>query len=542
MLRRILSLTCLVSLLPTAAESATFVVDTTSDATLSDCTAQADDCSLRGAITGANALADFDDITFDIPVSDAGFQPTTGHWRILVGATALPGFINPMRIDGFTQPTAMPNTQTPDDGGLDAQLRIEVQPVTIDGNQQVGFDIGLFNFSMPASTLRGLAISGFRTQIQFAGGSAHVVEGCYLGTDITGTAATIASPTAQSMAIRIQGPGAFRIGGTNPEQRNLIAGLQTGIGWFSGSDGMLIQGNLMGINAMGSAVLRIHGEALGSAAPITNALIGGNTSNARNVISGASFSAVRWFIAAPADVAGTRIHGNWFGTDATGRRALGNGTNPQSPSQPQATLSFGCSNASNFMIGGLGPGEANRIAYGGAAGILNDRCTGLTTPLNEFIGNRGIAFDNAFGGGALGATPNDPNDADDAGGNRLQNFPEVTLPPSFLPGGGNTVMLQYRVDTALANASYPLTVNFYRAACGGGSRELVASDTYNNGDAQQLRDFTLSAADGGNILPLVATAVDSDGNTSEFSAMMGDEIFVDGFEDEAAMFSPGECR
>ena len=166
---------------------------------------------------------------------------------------------------------------------------------------------------------------------------------------------------------------------------------------------------------------------------------------------------------------------------------------------------------------------------------------GVSSPLNEFIGNRRIAFDNVTGGGNTGATANDPNDADD-GGNRLQNFPEITLPPGFDPEGSDSVLLQYRVDTALANAVYPLTVHFFRGACGGGRRELLASDTYNNGDAQQLRNFTLTAADGGNVLPLVAMAVDSAGNTSEFSPMVGEGLFVDGLEDEPAVFSTGPCR
>lgn len=533
----------LMLLLPAGfADAAKFTVDTTSDAALTACTAAPDDCSLRGAITAANSGSDFDTIAFDIPDTDAGFQPETGHWRILVGATALPGFTNPMVIDGFTQPGASANTLSPDEGGLDSAMKIEVQPAQIAGNQLVGFDVGLFNFSLPVSTLRGLVINGFRTAVQLSGSNGHVIEGCYLGTDITGTSPTITSPTAQSMAVRIQGPGPFRIGGINPAQRNLIAGVQNGIGWFATSSGMVIQGNLFGTNASGTGAIRIHADAIGSAAPVANALIGGDTPAARNIISGASFSAIRLFVSTPADVAGTRIHGNWIGTDVTGRIPIPNGTNPQSPSQTIATIHVGGSGSCNLAIGGPGPGEANRIAFGGEVGIRNDRCNGLSSPLNEFIGNRGIPFDNVFGGGAIGATPNDVNDADETGGNRQQNFPEITLPDGFAPTGSDSVSLQYRVDTALANAAYPLTVNFYRGACGGGSRELLASDTYNNGDAQQLRNFTLNSADGGNVLPLVATAVDSVGNTSEFTAMVGEALFADGMEGEPAAFSAGSCR
>ena len=45
-----------------------------------------------------------------------------------------------------------------------------------------------------------------------------------------------------------------------------------------------------------------------------------------------------------------------------------------------------------------------------------------------------------------------------------------------------------------------------------------------------------------NVLPLTALAVDAAGNTSEFSTMLGDELFVDGFEDSAGVFSAGQCR
>ena len=46
--------------------NATFVVDTTSDAYLSACTAAANDCSLRGAINNANFDAGLDTITFSV--------------------------------------------------------------------------------------------------------------------------------------------------------------------------------------------------------------------------------------------------------------------------------------------------------------------------------------------------------------------------------------------------------------------------------------------------------------------------------------------
>lgn len=523
-----------------AVNALVFTVDTTSDANLSDCTAAASDCSLRGAITKANLTTARDQIQFDIPESDPGYQLDSQHWRILVGATALPLLSEAIDIDGYTQPGATPGTQSPDQGGLDAIIKIELIPAQTASNQQVGLDIGLANFLMAASTVRGLAIGGFATQIQLAGGSAHAVEGCFLGTSPSGTAPTIASPTASTTAIRIQGPGPYRIGGLQPDQRNLISGVRNAINWFVASDGVIIQGNQFGTNAAGTEPIRIHGDGLGAAGPVTNARIGDDTDAGRNLFAAISFSALRMFGQSQSDFNGTRIIGNWFGTDRTGTKALGNGLNPQSPSQKQATIHLSGSNC-RLNIGGLNPGEPNRIAFGGAAGILVDQCRGLSAITNEFIGNQLIPIDNTFGGGAVGPTTNDPDDADNTGGNRLQNYPELALPPGFAPSGSDQVALQYQVDTATSNASYPLTVYFYRGACGGGSAALLASDTYVSADAQLLRNFNLQSGDGGNVLPLVVQAVDAQGNASEFAPMIGDRIFGDALEDTPADDPGGSC-
>lgn len=101
-------------------------------------------------------------------------------------------------------------------------------------------------------------------------------------------------------------------------------------------------------------------------------------------------------------------------------------------------------------------------------------------------------------------------------------------------------MLSYRVDTAPANATYPITVNFYRAGCGGGSDALITSATISAAQAQQT--LVLDTASLANYLPLTATAVDAQGNTSEFAPTLGEAIFSNGFEDQAAVISAGSCR
>ena len=169
------------------ANAAIFEVDSTSDSLLSACTAAAADCSLRGAITAANATAAEDTIRFSIPSTDSGFQAATQHWRIDVSSAALPAIAEALIIDGYSQAGAMPNTNTPLQGGSNAILKIELRNST-GSNAVNGIDGTSNNFNLPL-VVRGLAIHSFQSQIQLGGGLAQRVEGCFLGTTIDGTQA-----------------------------------------------------------------------------------------------------------------------------------------------------------------------------------------------------------------------------------------------------------------------------------------------------------------------------------------------------------------
>ncbi len=532
---RSILLVVLISAAP-AATAASFVVDTGSDAALTACTAAAGDCSLRGAMTRANATPAADSIEFSIPGSDPSFVTASGHWRIQV-ATALPLIEQQVLIDGYTQPGAQANTQSPDEGGSNAQLKIEVQPAN-PGDMLTGFEISLNFFSQPASVIRGLAINRFATQVFFGGSSAHRVEGCFLGTDISGSQASLPGNSAQRHGVRIFGPGPYVIGGVLPDARNVIAGLNYAISLFAASDGLRIEGNLIGTDAAGTAAIPIRENAISSSAPLTNARIGGSAPGARNLISNSAIQAIYLSSSGSADpYAGTRIEGNYFGTDITGRLPMGNG---RSASAPQATISlFG--NACALAIGGTAPGEANLIAFGGAAGIHVGSCRGVSSPLNRFVGNGSVPIDLSASSNPDGASANDNGDSDD-GGNRLQNWPVATLPGGFLPSGDNTVELTVSVDTAVANAAYPLTVDVYRGGCGGGSAQLLGSAVIQAVDAQLPRTLALASEDAGNLLPLTLLTRDALGNTSEFAPMVGDAISARGMEDVAGVLPMGHCR
>jgi CSLREA domain-containing protein len=521
-------------------QGATFTVNTTSDLATDNCNGGA--CSLRGALLAANATTAADVIAFNIPNTDPGFQSATQSWLILVPTAQLPRLEQAVMIDGYTQPGAVENTKAPSQGGLNGIIKIELRaPSPPPGSSINGLEVDTTFTANGPSVIRGLAISLFQTQIFLGGLNANRIEGCYLGTTIDGSAAATLSNGNQGFGIRTFGSGGYVVGGTDPAARNLISGMRGGIVGFSAMDNVRIQGNLIGTNAAGTAAIaNDDGLSLGTA---TNTLIGGTNSDARNVISGNRFNALSISSNGVGAFAGLRIEGNFLGTDVTGRLPLGNGLNPASPSQGQSTIRLFNGNTAPLQIGGLAPGQANLIAYSGSAGVHLGAGRGAQGSFNRYLSNRGIAWDNSGpnGTGEDGASPNDVNDLDE-GANRSQNFPEVTLPTNFLPNGSASVELQYRVDSALANASYPITVNFFRGACGGGPNQFIGSDSITAAEAQSTKTFTLMPADGGNVLPLLANAVDADGNTSEFTVMLGDAMMRSGFEDVLAPLTVGNCR
>ena len=125
-----------------------------------------------------------------------------------------------------------------------------------------------------------------------------------------------------------------------------------------------------------------------------------------------------------------------------------------------------------------------------------------------------------------GRTPNDANDAD-TGANNMQNFPVIQ---SASVSGGN-LNVTYLVDSATANSSYPLRVDFY-VDVDEGSGEYLVSDSYPASSAQMARVVSLPLpADMLTPVGFVASATDANHYTSEFSpSHVFDRIFADWFQ------------
>jgi parallel beta-helix repeat protein len=151
------------------------------------------------------------------------------------------------------------------------------------------------------------------------GGSENVIEGNYIGTDVTGTIAQ-----GNSDGIRIEDAPNNLIGGNSPAARNIISGNErTGMEiLWSGSVGNTVQGNYIGTDATGTAGLGNRTHGIHTYAD-TYSVIGPG-----NVVSDNGDSALRdgfaILLTASNEAGYSQVIGNLVGTDVSGTMALGN--------------------------------------------------------------------------------------------------------------------------------------------------------------------------------------------------------------------------
>jgi len=379
-------------------------------------------------------------------------------------------------------------------------------------------------------------------QIEGSGTVSNTVSGNYIGTDVNGTAAlgNGTTPGSNGWGILIDGASGNTIGGLTAGERNLISGNGDlfcgppgqaraeggGIKILNDADGSVVQGNYIGTDVQGTAALpnALTGVEIDNA---TGNLIGGPTEGARNVISGNSCDGppppragirllgggntvqnnyigpdatgtaafpengngwwglwvISWHnIIQDNVVSGNRksgigidgnhntIIGNLIGTDATGLAALGNGS--------QGIRFVG--DGSDNLVGGIGAGEGNLIAYNGEAGVQNDAtCIQNSIRRNSIHDNGGLGIDNVDGG-------------------------NTELPAPIIAD------YDLATGTASGTACANCTVELFSDEHGEG-RWFEGSTTADAGG-----DWSLSKGSAFAGPELTATATDAAGNTSEF--------------------------
>ncbi|WP_283432102.1 dockerin type I domain-containing protein [Neorhodopirellula lusitana] len=292
----------------------------------------------------------------------------------------------------------------------------------------------------------------------------------------------------------------------------------------SGSTNNTIEGNFIGTDATGSNAIGNRGSGI----VISNAsrnLIGGTTPSAGNVISGNLRSGVYLLRDSAND---NRIEGNYIGTDSTGMGDVGNrlsGVVVQS--------------GANNTIGGTAVGAGNRIANNGADGIsiLNNQAFNNAITRNSIESNVGLGIDL----GSNGAASNDAGDAD-TGANRLQNTATSLGVEVTVTGSTALIEFEYQVDTLPANATFPLTVEFFLSDASGQGIHFLTDDIYSTADQSTglklfsqsfpISSFSFTPEFGS------ATVTDAAGNTSEFSSAVPITLAAGGMGEPLALLAP----
>ena len=213
-------------------------------------------------------------------------------------------------------------------------------------------------------------ISGNGTGIQIRTGAVGTkVQGNYIGLNAAGTAVIF-----NSLGISINSnAGVNTIGGTGAGEGNVVSGNNgQGITIQSGSNGTIIQGNLIGLDAGGTVDLGNTSDGI-NLNGVSGTVIGGTASGARNVISGNNSVGIRiQGVAATGNV----VQGNYIGVNTAGGAAVGNGI-------------FGVviqTNATGNTIGGAAAGEGNVISGNVTAGITVQSSANGNTIQGNLIG------------------------------------------------------------------------------------------------------------------------------------------------------------
>jgi hypothetical protein len=400
------------------------------------------------------------------------------------------------------------------------------------------------------------------------GPASNEIQGNYIGTDPTGTRAVpnsngvVDSGTNTRLGLEpATTDPAFGLG-------NVISGNRRAGVDLIGAVGAVVDGDLIGVNAAGTASLPNGGFGV-LASGGSGDIIGGTAAGEPNVIGGDGIGIELTDAGAAAGTNGYQIKGNFIGTDPTATHTfagnvgvfLNGGTAAQGVANttiagnvidnqslagvdifgagaknnlvqgnfigtdPTRTLAHGngigvevAHGAHNNIIGigGTGGGAGNVIAHNKGTGVaIGSSLTDVTTVANTVRGNS--IFANGFGI-ALGNDGVIPNRTvnPSPGPNNFQNTPLLTSATD--PVLGRTVVLGSLHSAP--NATF--VIDFYSSATADPSgfgqgqfylgREVVTTDASGNATI----DFVLTPGTlWGNVI--TATATDVGGDTSEFS-------------------------
>ena len=258
--------------------------------------------SLRYALQMCLTAQGPHNISFNIPVTDAGYDSSCGVW-VISPSTDLPLIMKEgVSIDGTSQ------TQFAGDTNPNGP------EIVIDGGGNR--DYGLRFMNAGNAVVRGINIRRFTKGVQFYNSPNCCVAGCYIGTDQSGTSVM---PNDIGLEF-ISGSDDAVIGGTDLSERNIVSGnLHIGIRLLDVKR-CKVAGNLIGTDRTGTCALPNY-DGMSLEGAVQQCVIGGTETGERNIISGNTDYGLPLFgVGATQNV----IIGNYIGTDATGTAAIGN--------------------------------------------------------------------------------------------------------------------------------------------------------------------------------------------------------------------------
>jgi len=174
--------------------------------------------------------------------------------------------------------------------------------------------------------------------------------------------AVVANGTIGGGGIGIDGATNTLIGGTAAGAGNVISGNRTGIDIFSGT-GTQIQGNFIGTNLTGTAGFGNTFEGVNVRASSNNT-IGGTTAAARNIISSNGQAGIN---ITSLGTGGNTIQGNYIGLEVTGTSSLSNGSGGVIIGSPNNLLGGTTNGAGNVISGNVTGG----VSVSGSAATGN---------------------------------------------------------------------------------------------------------------------------------------------------------------------------
>lgn len=438
--------------------------------------------SLRAAIAVANQTAGTT-IQFKIPNTDAGFN---GKVFVIKVATELPAINQATTvIDGTTQIATTGDTNL---GGPEIVIDGSIAPSTADG-----LTISASNCTIKSLNIRNF-FGGNGIMITDASKSTSITN-CYIGTDEVG-----AVMAGNNTGIRIQsGSSGNTIGGTTATGNVISGNIADGIVITgSGTDNNIINGNVIGVDASaGRNQLPNLNNGITIAGSAKSNSIGTGSTDGANIIAGNLGNGI-----------------NITGATTNNNKVMGNFIGVLSNNAARGNAQSGVIFADSADTNTIGPG--NVIAFNSRNGITVGTARSSTAVVRNKITRNSIFMNVGLGIdlGNDGPTDNDNNDVDN-GPNTLLNYPEITA----VTNNGSSIIVSGIVDTSNpTTASIEIFSNSLPVPGGdpsgfGEGQTFVASAIPN-----AMGVFTATFTGNPNTV-ITATTTDTNGNTSEFSAV-----------------------